>query len=442
VGKGGVWDGPAQPEGGESGLIEDAEQGIDEAQIVTDPELLAGSGFQLTGSLCPDSQWEGQWPFPGGDKFDIASLATFYVRATDAGGLELVTSTGVTGGGLTGDRRVQITPLLRSSRGFSAERVFTCARLGHVDADYGFRTDRYESNHIQLVFWQEAPDAALRARLVAAGEGPTLVSEAERDTTAPEFSEVKVYAKVQSVDDFDTGAFNYNLVFSEPLADEAEVDVSNETGALLDVEYFSSEGYRVGCKWNDAVAGKVTATLRLIDLNGNAGSEAPTFRSVTLTPTESDIEAGVAFMTLASWEPAAYCSRPGALDSPLGWLPVDLPALTGSQSFLIQEFDCAPGFRLSRATGATRITFEARSIEQHDHESRVSVCIYSLGVGDDEHCSSQLVTADPDTAYSTAATLVRQPQSFSFALPEGDDDVLVTISASQALWFDSLRTEP
>jgi hypothetical protein len=420
------------PTGCNDQVIQAAERSVDLLEVVVDEQALAGHAFDLASSLCPEHAWPNDSDGQGG-----ASLATFYVRAAQTGGLELVTSTGD-----HGTRELQVTPLHRSAHGWDAWNVNTCARLEY-DFEDTFATRRQAVSAMHLVFWRETPDAELQARVAVADELGPIVSDAAVDTTAPNVERIEIGGLTQGIDNIDFSTFKENFVFSEPLAADSEVTVTDQTGAAVAVTYTTVLGYKLGFRFDDAI---LTAKVQLhaLDLAGNVFDDTLSLPVVELATTTGDFETESDFIDMYAWplDPQyldnADCE---GFDVSVG----GVPPIAGSRSFLFgaKFSNCAVAFRMTRPAGTTEVAFDARSIGEWELQAPPSIelCVSSLAAGGDKACTKREITWQPDPAFDGAADPVSLPQTLTFASPDDGDDVLVTIDTQQPLWLDSLRMQ-
>lgn len=431
-----------EPAGGcNEAVIAAAERAVNPDHVVVDEALIVAHGFDLSASLCPRGNWppHREEPEAGG-----ASLSSFFVRVDSFGGLELVTSTGD-----SGERRVQVTPLHRSSLGWDAARVQTCARLDYSIEDT-FLTNRHAASAMHLVFHRPEPGAELQASVAVEDAERPIVSGATRDRTAPSYLQQEYSSLHLGSDDYYPVAFREDFVFSEPLGPDTTIAVTDEHGKPVQVTLEASQGYPVAFRFNDAIAGQIAVALTLVDVNGNEREDSFSLTGVEFAPTSGDFEVQVDALDPADWkvhDDYSRCRDAEALTSPseAQWPSVDVPPLAGEKSFFFGEVDysCAMSFRLQPSSGTSHVVFDARRIGSwpYVNEPVLEVCVSSLGAGGDRSCSEQVVPWVDDPEYGDAATHVSQRQSVSFPFPDNVTDALVTIRSADLLWLDSLRVE-
>jgi len=278
--------------------------------------------------------------------------------------------------------------------------------------------------------------------LVATEVAGTVSSPAVIDTTPPRVFKVRLGSARVAADDCPFEPFTSCYTFTEPLSADSELSFFGEDGTPLNVKYVTSDGFTVGARIDDAWSGKGRMQLDLRDQAGNHVALSETLPGLSLAPIVGDFE-GEEEEALDLSELYSGCYEPIARTSPISNdLNVDVPPLAGSKSFLLSESGtgCRVGFRLSRPTDATKVRFEARAIGDL-RSAFVQLCLRSLAGGDREHCSTLEPSWSADAAFAAAAEPVSELQTLEAPLPSEGDDLLLTVSASPSLWFDSIRLE-
>lgn len=414
----------ATPAGG--AVQQAAERGLAPDEVELRTEVLAGHGFSLLSSLCPQSDWDWLGEDAGSVAGEARSLKSVHVRAGRDGELELVTLT--TAGGVP---KVQVAPLRQVGLGYSASEVATCAALvGYED----FKTRRYVARDMHLVFRKSAE--SLTAVVAATASDEPATSESKVDQEPPHLRPV-VSLNGGEVDNVGWWLALGHLFFDEPVV-EADLGLIGPNEEEASWKRLSEGGFVTGYQVQDVLSSDFRIVGAAHDLSGNELIEQR-YPGIDSIFSDGNFEGAVALRSSDEFEGqgAPNCDGAGVLPSTTGsWHPLpEVPPIAGEQSLLITP-GCTFWLRIPRQPGATKLRFEMQRLagEHPLDDGSFTASVTSLGVGGDRI----------DTQLSMPAELEEPVGSIvapSASLPATGDDLWVSLYSRGYFWLDSLRTE-
>ncbi len=206
----------------------------------------------------------------------------------------------------------------------------------------------------------------------------------------------------------------------------------------------SSEGFLIGLRVEDYIAGRPAFDLEVTDLAGNAWLPGDTHSGITLGPTDGDLESSDDYVLVDDYSNPCWEGRLLPDDD----TPPPVPPLRGAASLLL--YDCSAYFRVTRLPGATQVTFEARAL--NDLPLSLGVEVHVIGKNGPStswnyELEAQGPSTDvewlPDPEYTTASSFFSVPTKIAVQLPETGDDLVVKIEAGpdSSFWLDGFATE-
>jgi|GEM_PF-6881074 len=204
-----------------------------------------------------------------------------------------------------------------------------------------------------------------------------------------------------------------SLALSRAVAPGSTFVFENALGERSQPELYTVGDFVCGVKPVDPLAEGWTLVGDGLDLDGTPFHLRQTVTLIKLEPLAGDFET----------EPSVATSLGCYEQSGVQTEHDGEPALAGAQSYYTAT--CQVTFRVLRAPGATRLTFEA--IRDSSLAGSEAVEIVPLGAGAKSEITTVqfLATTEPDT--------------ISVPLPARGDDFLVTLPSG--LWLDSVRTD-
>jgi hypothetical protein len=414
------------------------------SDVVTDPEAIAGTSFTLTPDLCPEI-WPTSDPDVQARRGDPLQALHFEFD----GHLTLVASSHSGGNGQT-----QTLAMRQVGLGWEVSGLVTCAALYEL-VETHHQTQRYAAETAHLVFLRD-PDSAAPSSIVIAAASTAdepLVATGVPDVTPPDYRPLEYFydfGTVTAIDEFPYTGFAQHFFFDEPVSANASVSVTDPNGERsAEIEWLYSGGLLHGFTVYGVVPSDWRLDIEVEDLAQNRLTESRSYPGIKLQPLAGDFEGAVTTFTSAYWSVGPSYNQNceaygvGAFSDVNSAIPVSVPALEGSQSFLLGargegETECAGHFRLSRPPGTHSLVFEAQRLGDWDDTAEQLVELEVWDLPSNESVTvSDLRLWSHDSAQAGASPV----QTLTFELPVDGDDLLVGIGSTHHLWIDSLRFE-